>query len=127
MTLFRADNDDLPEVVAALNTRLEGTYPQGPTVHYAAVTLEEAQLAVGCAESTPECWSAIADPIPTAALLVAEVTPEGTNGVRISLRLFDAAGQKTLRSAERVYESSAAATRGVVEVVNLISAAGGAP
>ena len=123
MTLFRADAEELPELTAALNTRIEGTYPQGPTVRYAAVTIEEAQLVAGCADATPECWSAIADPIPTSALLMAEVKPEGPGGeVRISLRLFDAGGQKTLRLSERVYGSAAQALEGVPDLVAALAA-----
>lgn len=114
ITVFRADADEFPEVAAALNRRIEGVYPPGPTVHYAAVTLEDAQLAVGCVDATPECWSSLADPVSTSALLAAEARGEGRKGaVRLSLRLFDAAAQKTVRLSERVYGDAAAALEGV--------------
>ena len=118
MTFFRADNDDCPQVVEALNARLEGTFPRGPTVNYAAVTLEEAQLAVGCGEPTVECWNALAEPIPTTALMVAEVNREGQKGIRIALRLYDALGQKMLRFAERAYGTQEEAMDGIPEVVD---------
>jgi hypothetical protein len=122
MTVFRADDGELPEVAQALNARLEGTYPKGASVRYASVTLEEAQVAVGCTDDTPECWSAIADPIATSLVLVADVKGEGQRGVRISLRMFDAGAQKTLRLAERVFESASAAVEGVPDVVAAVAA-----
>ena len=123
LTLFRADSGEFPMVAAALNERLDATYPEGPSVHRASVTLEEAQVAVGCADETPECWSALADPIKTSALLVAEVKSEGRLGVRVSLRIFDAGAQKTLRLAERVYDNPPAAVQGVPEIVAALSRA----
>ena len=118
MTIFDADNDDLKRIVDALNKRLHDTFPPSKNVVQAAVTLEEAQIAVGCVDSTPECWTAVADPIPTAALLIAEVKEEGAHGVRMGLRLFDAMGLKVLRLAERVYPGPDEALVGVDEVVD---------
>lgn len=114
ITVFRADADELPAVASALNRRVEGVYPAGAQVRYAMVTLEDAQLAVGCIDATPECWSALADPVHTAALLLAEARAEGHgDAVRLSLRIFDAAEQKTVRLSERVYGSAGAAIEGV--------------
>ena len=125
MTFFPADNEDYPDVVQALNVRLQATFPPGPTVSYAKVTLEEAQVAVGCSDATVECWNLVAEPIPTQSMLVAEVKKEGSAGVRLNLMIYDAAGGKTLRHAERVFLNAALAKDGVPEVVDLLVAHGG--
>ena len=122
MTFFPADNDEYPDVVLALNGRLQETFPRGPTVSYAAVTLEEAQVAVGCSDASVECWNLVAEPIPTQSMLVAEVKKDGPTGVRVHLMIYDAAGGKTLRQAERIYGSAVDAKEGVPEVVDLLVA-----
>ena len=124
LTFFAAENPDLPAVAQALNQRLQKAYPVGPSVKYAGVSLEEAQIAVGCIEATPACWAAVAKSVSAPALLLAEVSAQKDKRVHLVVRIFNSEGRSTVRVSEQTSANAADALGAVPKVVDgLVSAA----
>lgn len=122
LTFFAAENPDLAGVAQALNQRLKQTYPVGPTVKHAAVSLEEAQIAVGCIEATPDCWAAVAKSVSAPALLLAEVSSDKQKRVHVVARIFNSDARSTLRVSEQTAANATDALAVVPRVVDALVA-----
>jgi hypothetical protein len=94
-----------PKAALALDEAMQAASLPNMSRKVAGTPLDVAQLAIGCAELTPECHAGLAKSLEADQLLLGRITPGSARGeVRVEVVRTDASGA-TLGSASGTYKS----------------------
>jgi hypothetical protein len=117
------------ELAQAVNERLgRVSLPGAAAGVKAAVSMEVAQLAIECTDPTPSCYSAVGRSLGADEMLWAELGARSSSSpeVRVALLLYDVRAGSPPKRVEQTFDSVAAASAGVSELVDKLKTGGGA-
>ena len=110
-----AESDAFPQVAKAATTAVSGAKPVGVDETLASkVSIEVVQLSIECVDATTACYEAAAKSLGASKLIFASIDSEGRKP-KVAVTMFDLG--KEPRTAEKTFDSEAAAVAGVAGLV----------
>lgn len=119
LAVLPAESDAFPIAARAATERLRRARVKGldePAV--SKVSLEVAQLAIECVESTAVCYSAVGQSLAANQILFAEIAAGPKRAqIKVTVTLFDVDSRQRRKAATKVFASEEDVVWGVADVV----------
>lgn len=114
-----AESAEFPGVARATTDRMRRARIKGfgpPAM--SKVSLEVVQLSIECVEPTVACYARVGEELAATQMLFAKIEPgPGREQVKVTVTLFDVAGQRRTRAAAKVFATEEDVPYGIGDVI----------
>ena len=123
LAVLPVESDHFPRLARGINGLLHDIQVPGVDDYFLSkVTLEVAQLAIECVDTTNDCWAAVGKSLTSDRLLLATILRGGKKKhdqtLNLSVTYFDVSTRQPLHVANKSFKTEEEALRGMKEVID---------
>jgi hypothetical protein len=123
LAVLPVESDSYPRLARGINGLFHDIQVPGVDDYFLSkVTLEVAQLAIECVDSTNECWSAVGKSLTSDRLLLASINRGGKKRhertLTLSITYFDVVTGAPVHVVQKAFKTEEEALRGMKDVID---------